>query len=260
MKKEATDRRDLLKAQTDAVDMVVSTRVLSYVKATEMVAPLKRFLSPRGDIVAVDRDNILIIRDVPSDLPQMDNLIRQLDRKSQQVEIEARVVQASRSFARDVGAQWGAAGVSTTASSANFIGGVPTSTFGSPVIHVHTPAPPIVVRNAHRGDELAPLPLNVDLPSLAGQTSGFMFSHVSPNFALDFLICAGRSHGAAKLLSSPQLITQNNAQAVVKQGAQIPIQTTVNNTVSVQYVDAVLKLQSDAADHRGRNGLPGHYG
>jgi type IV pilus assembly protein PilQ len=57
------------------------------------------------------------------------------------------------------------------------------------------------------------------------------------------MITAAESHGAAKLLSSPQLITQNNAQAVVKQGAQIPIQTTVNNTVSVQYVDAVLKLQ-----------------
>ena len=46
-----------------------------------------------------------------------------------------------------------------------------------------------------------------------------------------------------KLLSSPQLVTQNNAMATVKQGTQIPIQTTINNTISVQYVDAVLKLQ-----------------
>ena len=46
-----------------------------------------------------------------------------------------------------------------------------------------------------------------------------------------------------KLLSSPQLVTQNNAMAIVKQGQQIPIQTTINNTISVQYVDAVLKLQ-----------------
>ncbi len=46
-----------------------------------------------------------------------------------------------------------------------------------------------------------------------------------------------------KLLSSPQLVTQNNAKAIVKQGTQIPIQTTINNTISVQYIDAVLRLQ-----------------
>ena len=239
IKKEATDRRDILKAQSDAIETVTSTRVLSYAKATELVTPLKRFLSPRGDIMAIDRSNTLIIRDVPAAMPPLDNLIRQLDRKSQQVEIQARVVQASRSFARDIGAQWGAAGVQTSGSSANFMGGVPTATFGSPVIH--SPAPPVVVGTP--SGTTGSLPLNVDLPSLAGQTSGFMFSHVSPNFALDFMITAAESHGAAKLLSSPQLITQNNAQAVVKQGAQIPIQTTVNNTVSVQYIDAVLKLQ-----------------
>jgi type IV pilus assembly protein PilQ len=74
-------------------------------------------------------------------------------------------------------------------------------------------------------------------------TSGFSFSRVSPNFTLDFIITAAESKGVGKLLSSPQLVTQNNATAVVKQGTQIPIQTTINNTISVQYVDAVLKLQ-----------------
>jgi len=58
-----------------------------------------------------------------------------------------------------------------------------------------------------------------------------IFSHVSPNFALDYIITAAESKGVAKLLSSPQLVTQNNALATVKQGAQIPIQTTVNNTI-----------------------------
>jgi type IV pilus assembly protein PilQ len=74
-------------------------------------------------------------------------------------------------------------------------------------------------------------------------TSGLSFSHISPNFTLDFLITAAESKGVGKLLSSPQLVTQNNATAIVKQGTQVPIQTTINNTISVQYVDAVLKLQ-----------------
>ena len=87
------------------------TRILSYAKASELVTPLKRFLSARGDVMAIDRSNTLIIRDIPDSMPQVDNLIRQLDRKSQQVEIQARVVQASRTFARDIGTQFGIAGV-----------------------------------------------------------------------------------------------------------------------------------------------------
>ena len=46
-----------------------------------------------------------------------------------------------------------------------------------------------------------------------------------------------------KLLSKPKVITQNNEKATVKQGTKIPIQTTINNTISVQYIDAVLKLE-----------------
>lgn len=51
------------------------------------------------------------------------------------------------------------------------------------------------------------------------------------------------SRGLGKILSEPKGVTQNNEKLTVKQGQQIPIQTTVNNTISVQYVDAVLKLE-----------------
>lgn len=242
LKREADNKRDLSKAELEAVDPVTVTRIMSYAKASELVTPLKRFLSSRGDVMAIDRSNTLIIRDIPGVMPQVDNLIRQLDRKSQQVEIEARVVQASRTFARDIGTQFGAAGVNTTANSANFFGGNPLATNASPLFH--TPAPPIVVGTppAAGPTSTGQIPLNFNLPAVA-PTSGFMFSRVSPNLTLDFIITAAESKGVGKLLSSPQLVTQNNAMAMVKQGTQIPIQTTINNTISVQYVDAVLKLQ-----------------
>ena len=107
LQKEAEESRDLAKAQAEAADVVTTTRVLSYAKATDLAGTLKKFLSSRGDIIADDRSNTLIIRDIPSTLPVLDNLIRQLDRKSQQVEIEARVVEASRSFSREIGTQFG---------------------------------------------------------------------------------------------------------------------------------------------------------
>jgi type IV pilus assembly protein PilQ len=242
LKKEANDRRDLIKAQTDAVDPVTVTRVLSYAKASELVLPLKRFLSTRGDVMAIDRSNTLIIRDIPTSMPQVDNLIRQLDRRSQQVEIQARVVQATRSFARDIGTQFGVAGINTTPNTTNIYGGSPTTANTSPI--VHEPAPPFVVGAppASGSSSTGSIPLLWNLPANA-PTSGFTFSRVSPNFTLDFLITAAESKGVGKLLSSPQLVTQNNAQATVKQGTEIPIQTTINNTISVQYVDAVLRLQ-----------------
>ena len=108
LRKEAEENRDLAKAQAEAADVVTTTRVLSYAQGNATWSTtLKKFLSSRGDIIADDRSNTLIIRDIPSALPVMDNLIRQLDRKSQQVEIEARVVAANRSFSREIGTQLG---------------------------------------------------------------------------------------------------------------------------------------------------------
>jgi type IV pilus assembly protein PilQ len=86
------------------------------------------------------------------------------------------------------------------------------------------------------------LPLNTSF-SAGSPTSGFGFSHRSPNFAIDFFITAAEAKGVGKLLSKPRVVTQNNERATVKQGTKIPIQTTINNTVSVQYIDAVLKLE-----------------
>src|SRR5205807_2714342 len=103
LKTEAETQRDLEKAQAEAVTPVTVTRVLSYSKAATMTTTLKKFLSSRGDILSDDRSNQLIIRDIPSTIPLIDNLIRQLGRKSQQVEIEARVVSASRNLAQDIG-------------------------------------------------------------------------------------------------------------------------------------------------------------
>jgi len=86
LKNEAETLRDLEKAQAEAIAPVTVTRVLSYAKAASMAPTLKKFLSSRGDILFDDRSNQVIIRDIPSVIPVLDNLIRQLDRKSQQVE------------------------------------------------------------------------------------------------------------------------------------------------------------------------------
>jgi type IV pilus assembly protein PilQ len=197
---------------------------------------LKKFLSARGDILSDDRSNQLIVRDIPSVIPVIDNLIRQLDRKSQQVEIEGRVVSASRSFAQDIGVQLGFAGTATSGRSV--VGG--TTSVGTSSVSVPAgsaiPQPPLVAAGTHS------LPFNINLGA-GSPTSGLYLGHNSPNFAVDFFITAAEAKGVGKLLSKPRVVTQNNEKATVKQGTKIPIQTTINNTISVQFVDAVLKLE-----------------
>jgi type IV pilus assembly protein PilQ len=231
MQKEAEERQALAKAESDAIPTETTTRVLSYAKASDISTTLRRFLSPRGDIFFDERSNTMIIRDVPSSLPQLDNLIRQLDRKAQQVEIQARVVLASRNFARDIGTQFAFAGQTSSPGIRNTVGGVMDNP--SPLTHAVTP--PLVTAGTGQ------MPLVTNFPAI-NPTSGISWLHTSTNFALDYIITAAESRGVGKLLSSPQLIAQNNAQATVMQGTKIPIQTNINNTIAIQYVNAVLQL------------------
>ncbi|MGH9774486.1 MAG: type IV pilus secretin PilQ [Candidatus Acidiferrales bacterium] len=251
LKREADQARDLAKAQLESVPVVTTTRVLSYAKADDITKTLKAFLSPRGDMIADNRSNTLIIRDIPDVIPVIDNLLRQLDRKSQQVEIEARVVAANRSFSRDIGTQFAFA--TSAVGGKNIFGGNPnvganpTVNTGSPTPPGGTSTPPLVTGPGPINTGTTPvtnplnLPLNTNLGALA-PTSGIAYQFTSPNFALDFIISAAEAKGVGKLLSKPRVATQNNTKATVKQGTKIPIQTVVNNTISVQYIDAVLEL------------------
>jgi type IV pilus assembly protein PilQ len=238
LRHEADQRRDLIKAQSDAIETVTTTRVLSYAKADAMVVTLKKFLTARGDVISDTRSNTLIIRDIPDSMPKIDNLLRQLDRKSQQVEIDARVVQASRTFAREIGTQFGFAGITTRGdrSPQNVLGG--TTGVGTSELHHPVSLPPPLVA----GGTGTQIPLNTNLPVTAA-TSGILFGHASPNFALDFILTAAESRGVGKVLSEPKGVTQNNQKLTVKQGQKIPIQTNINNTIAVQFIDAVLKLE-----------------
>ncbi len=242
IKREADTAKDLRKSQTDAQETVTVTRVLSYSKAEALTGTLKKFLTGRGDILADSRSNQLIIRDIPGVIPTIDNLIRQLDRKSQQVEIEARVVAASRSFAQDIGTELGFAG--STTSGRSLFSGSPAVGGSGVTTGAGIPASPVTIANGTTtGNAISTgIPLNTALGA-GVPTSGFGFSHRSPNFAVDFFITAAESKGVGKLLSKPRVVTQNNEKATIKQGTKIPIQTTINNTISVQYIDAVLKLE-----------------
>ncbi len=243
MRKEADARRAQIEAQALAVDKQTVTRFLSYAHAKDVVPTVKKFLSARGDITADERTNALIIQDIPNVIPEIDRLLTQLDRKTQEVEIEARVVAATRQFARDIGTQLGFGwGNSTTA-----LGGA-GSVGTSPITQTYAPlgTPPyfVIGGNANpTNNQALAIPLFSNLKA-DNPTSGVSFSHLSNSFRLDAILTAAESRGLLKILSRPRVVTQNNITAVVRQGFRVPIvtQAQLGGPPTVTYVDAFLRL------------------
>jgi len=239
MRKEAESRRAQVEAEALAVDKVTVTRFLSYAHSKDVVPTLKNFLTQRGDVISDDRTNALIIQDIPSVMPSIDRLLTQLDRKTQEVEIEARVVAATRSFARDIGTQlgfgWGNGNTSVGGASA--VGSSPTSVFGLsplyPIIGTSVPSPTT-------GQQI---PLFSNLP-VTSPNSGISFLNASNNVRIDAVLTMAESRGLLKILSRPRVVTQNNIQALVRQGVRVPIvtQAQLGGPPTVTYVDAFLRL------------------
>ena len=241
LKRESEEKRDLAQARAEAVDPVTITRELNYAKAADVEATLTRFLSSRGLLIRDDRTNTLIIRDIPSVIPAIEDLLRQLDRKSKQVEIQARVVTARRNFLREFGTQLGFS--SGTRNRKQLWGGGLGANEGF-IDRTIPPLPPVV---ADSGGGLADgvatggVPLATNLGAV-GANSALFYNFASANFALDLVLSAAENRGIAKVISRPRIITQNNVLGFVKQGARIPVQTEINNTISTQFIDAVLEL------------------
>ncbi|HEX9110999.1 MAG TPA: type IV pilus secretin PilQ [Terriglobales bacterium] len=236
LKKEAQNRRAQIDAEALAVDKVTITRFLSYAHSKDVVPTLKKFISQRGDLVADDRTNSLIISDIPAALPQIDRIIQQMDRKTQEVEIEARVVAATRAFARDIGTQLGF-GWGNGPSAVGGVQGVGTT----PTLIGNTPNPMYIVTGDPTKGVQIPLFSNL---GVTGPTSGLQFVNATNNMRIDFLLTMAESRGLLKVLSRPRVVTQNNIQAVVKQGVRVPIttQAQLGGPPTVTYIDAFLRL------------------
>ena len=240
MRKEAESRRAELEAESMAIEKVTVTRFLSYAHARDVQQTIKKFLTQRGDVTADERTNAIIINDIPSVIPPIDRLLAQLDRKTQEVEIEARVVAATRSFARDIGTQlgFGFGNGSTGVGGASAVGTSPMSVFNTPGA-----AYPIIGTSAPKPGTGVQIPLFSNLGAV-GPTSGLSLVNASNAVRLDAVLTMAESRGLLKILSRPRVVTQNNIQAIVKQGVRIPIVTAaqLNGPATTTYIDAFLRL------------------
>ena len=234
---EEQERQKLAEAQAMGGQLKVFTRTLSYAKAADVAKLLKdtRVISSRGTALVDERTNTLIINDLPEAVAECDALIGTLDRSEPQVEIEAKIVQTGTETARALGVQWGVSGrmASELANTAPVVFPAQSSVTGR--------------TRAEQGEQAGArntLPSAVNLPAVGATSAlGISLGTLTGSFNLDVALSAMERKGQGKILSQPKVMMQNNFEAEMTQGVQIPIQTVSNNTVTVTFKDAALTLK-----------------
>lgn len=200
------------------------------------------FLSSRGSISFDRRTNTLLVIDIPKRVANIKDLVNQLDRPVDQVVIEARIVIATESFARELGARFGingATGKPGDRSSLGFGGNIASSS-----------------QNARdrgdammNGERFSPTSggLNVNLPSGSSNAGALALSILNAGYLLDVELSALQTEGRGEVISNPRVVTSNQKEAVITQGREIGYLTVTggqsNNVPTVQFKEALLQLK-----------------
>ncbi len=202
------------------------------------------FLSSRGSISFDRRTNTMLVIDIPERVASIKDLVSQLDRPVDQVVIEARIVIATESFARELGAKFGingATGKKGDRSSVGF-GGSTDATQTS----VEERAASVSPTNP-RGLGTYGKDLNVNLPATIAGAGTFALSILNAGYLLDIELSALQTEGRGEVISNPRVVTSNQKEAVITQGREIGYITVTggqsNNVPTVQFKEALLQLK-----------------
>ncbi len=205
------------------------------------------FLSPRGSISFDRRTNTLLVIDIPQRVDAIKNLVQTLDKPVDQVVIEARIVIANESFARELGAKFGITGTQDHALFSNSIANnilnqnssVDAALKNSTVPPPSPPAVPTITRG-----------LNLNLPTTLTGAGSLALSILNAGYALDIELSALQTEGRGEVISNPRIVTSNQKEATITQGEEIGYLTltgagTAGGTQvpQVQFKDAVLELK-----------------
>ncbi len=226
---EEGQRRKLSDEQALAGELRVLTKTLSYAKAEDLQGLItKSALSQRGTVQVDARSNTIIITDLQDRLNTAESLLNTLDKAQPQVEIEARIVQTTKDYAKALGVQWG-------------FGARADAALGNST-NLAFPNNGSLGGRTGAGNSQQESAVNLGVGA-ATSAVGLALGSINGAFNLDVALSALERTGNGKLLSTPRVSTQNNIEAEITQGIQIPIQTVSNNTVTVTFKDAALTLK-----------------
>ncbi len=215
------------------------------------------FLSSRGRIVADERTNTLMISDIPKKLARMRELINVIDRPVDQVLIESRIVIATDTFARELGAKFGITGNrdnvffsgNTDDNHANIDNQATVNNDYNKALAAYraNPTGPVPVRAPYT---ISPGNLNWNLPVAAASNPGSLaLSILNAGYLLDVELSAMQAESRGEVISNPRVVTTNQREATIKQGKEIGYVTISGGgaggvaTPNVQFKEVVLELK-----------------
>ena len=206
----------------------------------------KKILSKRGSAVIDPRTNTLFISDVPSKLDEIRSLLKQIDIPSRQVLIESRIVEASDTFSKNLGARLGFADLAGLRGGVPGLGGGGVRTYMGGNVRSNG----VITRQAEDYSEsFFPDSFSVNLPadSIGGRSPGqFAVTLLNPSMTrfVNLEISALQADGKGKIISSPRVITADNVEAIIEQGTEIPYQqATSSGATSISFRKATLSLK-----------------
>ncbi len=193
---------------------------ISYASVDDMKGFLSDIKSERGSIVADSRNKQLIVRDVAEVLEQMQEMISYIDKPERQVMIEARIVEASTNFLRNLGVKWNfdyqQDGINGNESfSVNDVATGMGGAFLIPVIN----------------------------PAASGFATKIGISAIESQLNIDLRLSALENSGEGKIISTPRITTLNGETAIISQGTKIPFSSVSDQGVDVKFENAELKLE-----------------
>jgi type IV pilus assembly protein PilQ len=228
----------------DAAPSLETARIRLNYATAEPTAKLvrdARLVSDRGTIEFEARANLLIVKDAPRNIADVRELLAEIDKAEPQVEIEAKILRTNRDTARALGVQWGASG-----RLAPELGNTTGRAFpnrGTAGGRVRDGEPLTQGPGDARATPLDQSATAINLPAAGATTAaGVSLGAINGALSLDLALSALEHEGKARILSTPRVTTQNNKLAEITQGFEVPIQVVANNTVTVQFKPASLKL------------------
>ena len=216
-KTEEQEESEALKEHERRMELKTQVFEINFASVGDIASQFDKLKSDRGTISKDDRTNRVIVTDISDRIDKMRLLLKALDLPEKQVMIEARIVEATSTFTRDLGVQWGLHYRDADAS----ILGIRQTDVGLGGI---VTAPPTS-------------------GSSSGGAAGISFGTLASSIQLDLRLSAAAAIGQIKVISSPKVITLNNKAAKISQGQSIPYQTTSAEGTKTEFVEAALTLE-----------------
>jgi type IV pilus assembly protein PilQ len=241
------EREMLIERQRQLVTLQpIETRLIpvSYATGDSMTSQVREMLSTRGTVSVDARTNVLIVRDTAANLNQVERLVRSLDTQTPQVLIEARIVEATSNFSREVGIQWGG-----DASFGQGFGNPTGLAFPSSIGLVGGAADMMAPSSGlSPTSPMVPNPnFAVNLPAAVGAgrggAIGLTFGSLNGNFNLNLRLSAAEINNQLRIVSAPRILTLDNREAMIQQGTLIPYSQVSAQGVQTAFQEATLMLR-----------------